>query len=662
MARENPSGPEGSSGKRQTICAAGVPATDYREDKVVFLSGSCQRRWKEKHSMGHIALYREWRPKTFDEVVEQSHTVAALRQAVLSGKIAHAYLFSGTRGTGKTTMAQVFSRAINCLSPVNGNPCNQCPVCTGILNGSILDVIEMDAASNNSVDTIRRLCDEIVFTPSVAKFKVYIIDEVHMLSTGAFNALLKTLEEPPAHAVFILATTEQHRIPATILSRCQRYEFRRIPVASIVDRLRRIADTDGVSITEDALKSIAQFADGALRDAISLLDQAKGSFQGTIEKEDILSLVGVVNDDFMNQMALAIVNKDADHAMRLVEEFILDGRDVIRFTMDLAAYFRNVMVCKVSKKPEDLIYSPARTIDGMKKIAAFLPLDSILSLIRELSSLVSDLRWSLNTRITFEIAVIRLMEMPELKANGGIIDASSGPKVPVRDISVKPPEAVVPSVESIPAVTDTTSVDLPAEEAISDDLPAEEDPLEFPFPDDPPAEAEEDPFLSESSQILSEPSQIEDVIEQEELPVEKTPLAVVDIEKIWPDILDSIISIGQMTVYLFLLPAKPILKDGVLHILFMDKDLVNYTELSKKHNLQIISQAILQSTGILYSILPELQSEAEKRDKEASPAEAGQPDIKKQTTPASPGGPGPSGLESLRMSAEELGISFYMEE
>ena len=241
--------------------------------------------------MSYLALYREWRPKTFDEVVEQKQAVYALRQSVINRQIGHAYLFSGTRGTGKTTLAKIFSRAINCLSPQEGNPCNECELCRAILAGSLMDVIEMDAASNNSVDNIRRICDEVVFMPSQAKYKVYIIDEVHMLSTGAFNALLKTLEEPPAHAVFILATTEPHRLPATILSRCQRYEFRRIPQEGIAARLSEIALSDHISIAKPALDAIAVFADGAMRDAISLLDQAKSSIAGTIEREDRKSVV-----------------------------------------------------------------------------------------------------------------------------------------------------------------------------------------------------------------------------------------------------------------------------------------------------------------------------------------------------------------------------------
>lgn len=720
--------------------------------------------------MGHIALYREWRPRTFDEIVEQSHTVAALKQAVISGKIAHAYLFSGTRGTGKTTMAQVFSRAINCLAPVNGNPCNQCSVCTGILNGSILDVIEMDAASNNSVDTIRRLCDEIIFTPSITKYKVYIIDEVHMLSTGAFNALLKTLEEPPSHAVFILATTEQHRIPATILSRCQRYEFRRIPIVSIVERLRKIADSDGVAIKEDALKTIAQLADGALRDAISLLDQAKGSFQHTIEKEDILSLVGVVNDDFMNHMALAIVNHDPALAMKLVEEFILDGRDVIRFTMDLATYFRNVMICHVTKNPEDLVYAPAKTISGMKEIAASMSLEAVLELIRDLSALVSDLRWSLNTRITFEIAIIRFMDSPEIKSNAKVemksavkdevksndsVSKAVSPVVsPISTPVVSPISAPVASPISTPVPThapaeapaspfyinpiETTkesSIILKAEKpispqgennkgdfesiTISNSSPVENienkseteparnvstEHVEALFSDEevsdflsltredgnyigfPPADLSDQPFDAKANSGIEDFSFAKDttstlenkksttiefqtatenpVIDKipEASPVIETNEApTIDVAKVWPVILDNIISSGQMTVYLFLLPAKPVFKENVFHILFEDKDRLNYNELSTKHNHQIISQAVLSSTGLSLEVVLGLKSE-ELVKNSIDVNKSVQTELKNDKIETTSGDSNISSIESLKKSAEELGISFYMEE
>ncbi|MHB1484532.1 MAG: DNA polymerase III subunit gamma/tau [Saccharofermentanales bacterium] len=576
--------------------------------------------------MGHIALYREWRPKTFDDIVEQHHTVVALKQAVISGQIANAYLFSGTRGTGKTTMAQVFSRAINCLAPVDGNPCNQCAVCKGILDGSVLDVIEMDAASNNSVDNIRRLCDEIVFVPSVAKFKVYIIDEVHMLSTGAFNALLKTLEEPPSHAVFILATTEPHRIPATILSRCQRYDFRRIPVDSIVSRLRVIADTDGIKVDNEALRTIAQLSDGALRDAISLLDQAKGSFTDIIAKEDILSLVGVVNDDFMNRMAMTIACGNPSLAMQLVDEFILDGRDVVRFTMDLAAYFRNVMICHVGKDPEQLIFASRESIAGMKEIASILPLEKVLNLIRDLSALISDLKWALNTRTTFEVALIRFMI------------AASSPATSLTD-------------SSLPKTTLSAS------------------------PKKPPVSQSAEPVVLQCVEPLVSQT-IEPLVSQNaETPAAQTiesadTREMLDINLVWPKILDAVIASGQMTIYLFLLPASPVLDHNTLRILFDDKNTMNLSELSTKQNLLLISQAVFSATGYDYDIYMGLQSEeaAVKADGDTSTdgtktAVSDDSDDATTGTGTDQSAAAVTGAaDILKKSAEELGISFYSEE
>ena len=359
--------------------------------------------------MEHVALYRLYRPMNFDDIVEQEHAVAALRQSVILGKIGHAYLFCGTRGTGKTSIAKVFSRAINCLHPVNGNPCNECEICKGVIDGSLLDVIEMDAASNNSVDNIRRICDEVMFMPAKAKYKVYIIDEVHMLSTGAFNALLKTLEEPPAHAVFLLATTEPHRIPATILSRCQRYDFRRISNESIVKRLSFIAAKQNISIEPDALSAIATIGDGALRDSVSLLDQVSTtSGATTITRDDILRITGIVDEAFLNKFATALLEGRAADLLPLCRELAMDGRDLIRFTLDLAQYFRNILVTQISSAPQMLIESTSSAIAAMKALGSRTDSTTLLFFISRLSDLTNELKWSPSPRTSFEIMMLRL--------------------------------------------------------------------------------------------------------------------------------------------------------------------------------------------------------------------------------------------------------------
>jgi len=394
--------------------------------------------------MEHVALYRLFRPMNFDEIVEQEHAVAALRQSVISGKIGHAYLFCGTRGTGKTSIAKVFSRAINCQHPVNGNPCNECEICKGVIDGSLLDVIEMDAASNNSVDNIRRICDEVMFMPAKAKYKVYIIDEVHMLSTGAFNALLKTLEEPPAHAVFLLATTEPHRIPATILSRCQRYDFRRISNESIVKRLSHIAGKQNISIEQDALSAIATIGDGALRDSVSLLDQVSTTSMGkTITRDDILKITGVVDESFLCKFATALLEGRAADVLPLCRELMMDGRDLIRFTLDLAQYFRNILVTQVSSSPSALIDSTSSAIADMTALGKRSDSTSLLFFISKLSDLTSELKWSPSVRTSFEIMMLRLA------ARGNKIEPAVIPPLP-KEAASKPAEKNTPVSAPVP--------------------------------------------------------------------------------------------------------------------------------------------------------------------------------------------------------------------
>ena len=425
--------------------------------------------------MEHVALYRLYRPMNFDDIVEQEHAVSALRQSVLSGKIGHAYLFCGTRGTGKTSIAKVFSRAINCQHPVNGNPCNECEICKGVIDGSLLDVIEMDAASNNSVDNIRRICDEVMFMPAKAKYKVYIIDEVHMLSTGAFNALLKTLEEPPAHAVFLLATTEPHRIPATILSRCQRYDFRRIPSESIVKRLGYIAQKQNISIEQDALSAIASIGDGALRDSISLLDQVSTTSNGkTITRDDILRITGIVDEAFLHQFASAILEGRAADLLPLCKELTMDGRDLIRFTLDLAQYFRNILVTQVSANPQALIESTSSAIAQMRDLGRRTDTATILFFITRLSDLAGELKWSPSARTSFEIMMLRLASRGN-KIIPAVVPSASAPASPSpapapQAASVSAPAAPAPS--EIPAAQPAPAAPAVAQPVASAPAPA----------------------------------------------------------------------------------------------------------------------------------------------------------------------------------------------
>lgn len=357
------------------------------------------------------ALYRKYRPKTFDELLGQKHITDTLKHQVINGSIAHAYLFSGTRGTGKTSAAKIFSRAVNCLSPKDGNPCNECDCCKGILDESIMDVIEMDAASNNSVDDVRDLREKVIYPPTKTKYKVYIIDEVHMLSKGAFNALLKTLEEPPKHLIFILATTEPERLPQTILSRCQRFDFKRITTKDIVENMRNIANELNIEIDDDALKLIARNADGAMRDALSLLDQCF-SFNGEkITYDDATSILGIANKDLIQHMVVNIRDKKLEEALTSIDEIIQDGKDINQFIKDLINYFRDLMIVKTSSNANEIL--EIENLESLKEISNDMNLDYILKALNTLTNAQAQGKWSTQPRIILEMAVVKLINLED---------------------------------------------------------------------------------------------------------------------------------------------------------------------------------------------------------------------------------------------------------
>lgn len=367
--------------------------------------------------MSYIALYRKWRPVTFDDVVEQTGVVTILKNAVKQDRIGHAYLFCGTRGTGKTTIAKIFSRAINCLDPKDGNPCNTCEVCQGILNQSLLDVMEIDAASNNGVDNVRDIIEEIAYVPTRARYKVYIIDEVHMLSTGAFNALLKTLEEPPEHAVFLLATTDPQKLPATILSRCQRFEFKRIGAAGIVKRLEEICTEAGVIPESTALAVIAQSADGALRDAISILDQCLSTGTKQLTAADVLEILGVASEQFLSRTAEAVADKNIDAVLLAVEDMLKEGKEVPEFIGSLIVYFRNILVLKAAGSNTGLLVMTEEALTDLKRIAQKVSAGQIIDYIKELSILERDVKWASQKKILLEVGLIKLCIKEEVLSN-----------------------------------------------------------------------------------------------------------------------------------------------------------------------------------------------------------------------------------------------------
>lgn len=380
----------------------------------------------------HQALYRQWRPMTFHEVCGQDAITSTLKQAVINQDISHAYLFAGTRGTGKTSLAKIFSRAINCLQPEAGEPCNQCSVCQAILQEQTLDVTEMDAASNNSVDNIRRLIDEVPFLPSLTKYKVYIIDEVHMLSTSAFNALLKTLEEPPQHVVFILATTEINKIPATILSRCQRFNFRRLDNQSILAHLTQIAQSLNIQPEPACLQLITRLADGSMRDAISLLDQAKTAIQADhiLRLSALERLLGKTDSAFVLNCLQALMQNQAVELTRLIESLAQSGLDYGRFLTDLAYDFRQLLLIKLSPAVTAADFPDLNTDDfqALKVMSTNLTLSSCLRRIQALNTLINNLHYSFQPRLTLEIGLLSLLDEQKIKQEPArSADTSSAP-------------------------------------------------------------------------------------------------------------------------------------------------------------------------------------------------------------------------------------------
>lgn len=358
----------------------------------------------------HKALYRAYRPQTFKDVVGQEHIIRTLKNQIQNNNVGHAYLFCGTRGTGKTSTAKIFARALNCQNSVDEEPCNECEVCKDILSDNIMDVIEIDAASNNSVDDIREIRENVKYTPAKCKYKVYIIDEVHMLSQGAFNALLKTLEEPPSYVIFILATTEPHKIPATILSRCQRFDFKRVTVKDMSTRMKEICDDVNVVVDDRALNLIARNSQGALRDALSILDQCMSFSENDIEYKDVVDLLGTVNIEQLFEMAEYVIKEDTKKCLEILNEFVVWGKDIKNLIDDLIDHFRNLMVCKVSSDLDEIISLPEEIVEQLKAQASTIEVNDIIRILNILSTTQDAIKVSSNPRVLAEVSIMKLSQ------------------------------------------------------------------------------------------------------------------------------------------------------------------------------------------------------------------------------------------------------------
>lgn len=371
--------------------------------------------------MSYTALYRKFRPGRFEDVKGQEHIVTTLQNQIKAERIGHAYLFCGTRGTGKTSIAKIFARAVNCEHPVNGSPCGECASCKAIAAGVSMNVIEIDAASNNGVDNIREIVDEVSYSPAEGRFKVYIIDEVHMLSIGAFNALLKTLEEPPSYVIFILATTEVHKIPITILSRCQRYDFRRISIETIAGRLRELMEKEQVQVEEKALRYIAKTADGSMRDALSLLDQCIAfHFGQELTYDKALDVLGAVDTEVFSRLLRHVIGREVTGCIELLEEIVMQGRELSQFVTDFTWYLRNLLLLQSSDDIEDIIDVSSDNLLRLKEESGMLETETLMRYIRIFSELSGQIKYAPQKRILIEIALIKLCR-PDMERDIGSV-------------------------------------------------------------------------------------------------------------------------------------------------------------------------------------------------------------------------------------------------
>lgn len=433
------------------------------------------------------ALYRKWRPKTFDDVVGQEHITETLKKQVMTGHLSHAYLFIGTRGTGKTTCAKILAKAVNCEHPVNGNPCGECPSCRAIEEGSVMDIVEMDAASNNGVDNIRELREDAIFSPTNVKKRVYIVDEVHMLSLSAFNALLKILEEPPEHLMFILATTELNKVPATILSRCQRYSFKRISVPQIRDRLAYVASQESLQLEDNAAELIAQMADGGMRDALSLLDQCSGSAE--ISVDTVYSSMGLAGNTVTAQMMDHIIQQDSASSIALFHQMWQEGKDPSAMLNELTALMRDILIFKVAPKGGAGLLSGGFTKELLQRLSSSMTLAELTNRMGTIQDSLSAMRTSVNSRIDAELCLVRLCE-PELSCGADSLTARIDNLEKKMETGIPVQTAPIFPVQSGPSVSSITAEQDPDPASPEITIPTEDVfmPDGSPIPEEPPVD------------------------------------------------------------------------------------------------------------------------------------------------------------------------------
>lgn len=548
-------------------------------------------------------LYRKWRPRVFADVVGQPQVTKTLQNELTAGRVAHAYLFTGCRGTGKTTCAKILAKAVNCLHPKDGDPCGECEICRGVQDGSIMDIVEIDAASNNGVDSIRMLREEANFTPAVAKYRVYIIDEVHMLSTGAFNALLKTLEEPPAHVIFILATTEVHKLPATILSRCQRFDFHRIPPEDIAARLVYIAGEEGASLENEAALLLARLADGAMRDALSLLDQCLGRSK-EVTVEVVNEAAGLASREHLFQLADAIYHKDSAAALTVIDEMHRAGKDMARLCEELSSHLRYLMLMKTMRDAHSMVAVTETEYARLEKQALAIPLSVILHGMDTLQETLERMYRGVDRRTEMEMALLRLC-CPELDDSRAALVRRIEvleKRAPVAVSAVSAP--VVPAVQTAPAVQSAAS---PAPVSLVPSapvVPAAEKPVvttellvEKPKPAAPAV-----PAVPESKPVASAPPKT-----AAELAAAASPLAE------WPEIVQALKQYSHTIAAAFKGTAAYVSGNYVLIDAANDLAFSLLRESSQRDSMR---RAIQQVTGRTYKLGPYRPAEKQEQEKD----------------------------------------------
>ncbi len=564
--------------------------------------------------MAYQALYRKWRPQTFDDVIGQNHIVSTLKNEILSGKTAHAYLFCGTRGTGKTSCAKIFARAINCENPQNANPCNECDICRGVAAGSILDIVEIDAASNNGVDSIREIRDEVAYSAAQAKYKIYIIDEAHMLSSGAVNALLKTLEEPPPYVIFILATTEAHKLLPTITSRCQRFDFKRIGVRDITLRLREIVTAENVDAEIEALELIARLADGGMRDALSVLDQCISAAGTTITRESVESVLGVAADTVLDDIVTAIGEKNTGAALELLAQTAANGKDLTNFTDRVIQRFRDILVLGTCKQPDKLFDCGADVLDTVKKQSKLFTPAQLAYCIDTLTAAVGNAKNAKSVRVVYELALIRLCDtnfdastagllarIEQLEGRlAGTVTAPVAPPVipaaPAAPIAPAEPKPVAPVAPATPEEAPPWTQAMPIEQAMPEDVP-------------PPTEAP--------------PQEAVPIEYSEPVPAPPKPKAAVNKSGAWGEILGALKKI-DVALYGMLASQQVKIVDDSLY--FKNISYIKFAVQNDEAKLQqAIAQVLGQNLRIKFATETEFDS-LEEQVPATKPAEAEEAD------------------------------------